>query len=161
MWTHSSLISMNRFAITYCIVIFEFEPCNIYGICYIEPFMFSCLNANSSSGWTACRTSHTPWSGWLFLLHSLIAHSSSEWTVCRISHTHWYGYLFLLFFLIANSSVGSTICTASHIQLKSELSLMSPPSQTFCIFFDDCLHHHLRLMIAHSFVKGSLVIVSR
>ena len=32
------------------IVIFEFEPCNIYGICYIEPFLFSCLNANSSSG---------------------------------------------------------------------------------------------------------------
>ena len=31
------------------IVIFEFETCHIYGICYIEPFLFSCLNANSSS----------------------------------------------------------------------------------------------------------------
>ena len=32
------------------VVIFEFEPCNIYGICYIEPFLFSYLNANSSFG---------------------------------------------------------------------------------------------------------------
>ena len=30
-------------------VIFELEPCNINGICYIEPFLFSCLNANNSS----------------------------------------------------------------------------------------------------------------
>ena len=28
--------------------------------CYIEPFLLSCLNANSSSEWTACRISHTP-----------------------------------------------------------------------------------------------------
>ena len=68
------------------VVIFEFEPCNIYGICYIEPFLFSCLNANSSSGWTACRTSHTPWSGRPFLLCCLITNSSSEWTVCCVSH---------------------------------------------------------------------------
>ena len=32
------------------IVIFEFEPCNIYGICCIEPFLFSCLNTNTSFG---------------------------------------------------------------------------------------------------------------
>ena len=32
------------------VVIFELEPCNIYGIFYIEPFLFSCLNANTSSG---------------------------------------------------------------------------------------------------------------
>ena len=85
------------------IVVFEFEPCNIYGICYIEPFMFSCLNANSSSGWTACRTSHTPWSGWPFLLCCLITNSSSEWTVCCVSHTPSSGCPFLLFLLIANS----------------------------------------------------------
>jgi len=29
--------------------------------CYIESFLFSCLNTNSSSVWTACRISHTPW----------------------------------------------------------------------------------------------------
>ena len=28
--------------------------------CSFEPFLFSCLNANSSSEWTACRISHTP-----------------------------------------------------------------------------------------------------
>ena len=29
--------------------------------CYIEPFLFSCLNTNSSSMWNTCRISHTPW----------------------------------------------------------------------------------------------------
>ena len=28
--------------------------------CSFEPFLFSCLNANSSSEWTTCRISHTP-----------------------------------------------------------------------------------------------------
>ena len=55
--------------------------------CYIEPFLFSCLNTSSSSEWTACHISHTPWSGWPFLLCCLITSSSSEWTVCCISHT--------------------------------------------------------------------------
>ena len=31
--------------------------------------------------------SHTPWSGWPFLLCCLITNSSSEWTACCISHT--------------------------------------------------------------------------
>ena len=71
--------------------------------CSFEPFLFSCLNANSSSEWTACRISHTPWSGWLFLLCCLITNSSSEWTVCCVSHTPSSGCPFLLFLLIANS----------------------------------------------------------
>ena len=81
-------------------VIFEFGPCNIYGICYIEPFLFSCLNANCSSEWTTCRTSHTPWFVWPFLLCCLITNSSSEWTVCCISHTPSFGCPFLLFLLM-------------------------------------------------------------
>ena len=96
------------------VVIFEFEPCNIYGICYIEPFLFSCLNAKSSSRWTACRTSHTPWSGWPFLLCCLIKNSSSEWTVCCTSHTPWSGWPFLLCFLITNSSSEWIVCCISH-----------------------------------------------
>ena len=71
------------------VVIFEFEPCNIYGICYIEPVLFSCLNTNSSSEWTACRISHTPWSGWPFLLCCLITivHPSEPYVVYR-THLH-------------------------------------------------------------------------
>ena len=71
--------------------------------CYIEPFLFSCLNTNSSSEWTACRISHTPWSSWPFLLCCLITNNSPEWTVCCISHTPSSGCPFLLFLLIANS----------------------------------------------------------
>ena len=71
--------------------------------CYIEPFLFSCINANNSSEWTSCRISHTPWSGWQFLLCCLITSSSSEWTICCISHTPSSGCPFLLFHLIANS----------------------------------------------------------
>ena len=108
--------------------------------------MFSCLNANSSSEWTACRISHTPWSGWPFLLCCLITNSSSEWTVCCISHTPSSGCPFLLFLLIANSSLNWTVCPASHTQLKSEPCLMHPPSQMFCTFFTVILHHRLRLL---------------
>src|SRR3989337_2780731 len=42
----------------------------------------------------------------------------------------------LLFCIIANSSSGLTVCHSSHRQLQYEPCLMSPPSQTFCIFFD-------------------------
>ena len=108
--------------------------------------MFSCLNTNSSSEWTACYVSHTPWSSWPFLLHSLITNNSSERTICRISHTHWCGCPFLLFCLIANGSYGSTVCPTSHTQLKSEPCLMYHSSQMFCIFLDGFLHHHLQLM---------------
>ena len=114
--------------------------------CYIEPFLFSCLNTNNSSKWTACRTSRTPWSGWPFLLCCLITNSSSEWTVCYTSHTPSYGYTFLLFCLIANSSLNWTICPTSHTQLKSEPCLMAPPSQMFYTFLTVLLHHRLRLL---------------
>ena len=58
------------------------------------------LNANSSSEWTICRISHTPSSGWPFLLCCLITNSSSEWTICCTWHTPWSGCPFLLFLLM-------------------------------------------------------------
>ena len=136
--------------------------------------MFSCLNANSSSEWTAWRILHTPliWltvffvlanhkqfirvNRMLYIAHTfiwlpvsfvlLITNSSSEWTVCCVSHTLSSGCLFLLFLLIANSYLNWTICPSSHTQLKSEPCLMHPPSQTFCSFFDGFLHPRLRLV---------------
>ena len=119
-------------------------------------------NVKSSFEWTVCRISLTPSFGWPFLLLSLIANSSSERTVCRTSHTHWYGCPFLLFCLIANSSNGLIVCPASHTSLKSEPCLMHPPSQTFCTFFDGFFYTTVcNYGIAHSFIEGSLIVVSR
>ena len=120
---------------------------------YIYPFLFSCLNTNSSSEWTVCRISHTPWSGWPFLLCCLITNGSSEWTVYYISHTPSLGCPFLLFRLIANSSLDWTVCPGSHMQLKSEPCLMYPSSQMFCIFFMVILHHRLWLMHCTNFFQ--------
>ena len=101
-----------------------------------------------------CRVSHTPWSGWPFLLCFLITNSSSEWTVCSISHTPSTGCPFLLFCLIANSSLHWTICLGSHTQLKSEPCLLAPPSLMFSPFLAVLLHHRLRLLHRKQFRRS-------
>ena len=101
------------------------------------------------------------WSGWPFLLCCLITNSSSEWTVCCVSHTPPSGCPFLLFLLIANSSLNWTVCPSSHTQLKSEPCLMHPPSQTFAPFLMVFYTTVCDYCIAHSFVEGSLIVVSR
>ena len=56
--------------------------------CYIEPFQVSCLNANSSSEWTACRISHTPLI-WLTVSFVLPNHKQFIWVnpMLYIAHT--------------------------------------------------------------------------
>ena len=73
--------------------IFDYRPvCRVsHTSCYIEPFLFSCLNTNSSSEWTACCISHTPWSGWPFLLCCLITNSS--WVNCMLYIAHTFIWL--------------------------------------------------------------------
>ena len=157
--------------------------------CYIEPFMFSCLNTNSSSEWSACRISHTPWFGWPFLLCYLITNSSSEWTVCCTSHTPSSGCPFLLCCLITNSSSEWTVCYVSHTPSSGCRFFCSSTSQTVnwtepyalhrthnCnLNLVWCIPHRNRFApfwrfsytticdygIAHSFVEGSLIVVSR
>ena len=129
--------------------------------CYIEPFMFSCLNTKNSSKWTACRISHAPWSGWMFLLHSLIAHSSSEGTVCRLSHILiWLPVSIVLPHRKQFKRVNRVpyITHATKIWTVFDVSAIAIVLHLFWRFFQTIVCDYY---IAHCFVKGSLVIVSR
>ena len=100
------------------------------------------------------------WSGRPFLLCCPITNSSSEWTVCCTSHTPSPVCPFLLLRLIANGWLNSTVCPALHTQLKSEPCLMHPPSQTLHLFWWLFYTTVCDYGIAHSFVEGSLIVVS-
>ena len=61
MWTHISLICVNRFAVTYCDVIYNVmrNKVKIYWWFWAHkaPFLLLCLIANSSFGSTVCHAS--------------------------------------------------------------------------------------------------------
>ena len=59
---HTRLVSSNRLCCYRSSHVSDYRHvCLVsHTSCSFEPFLFSCLNANNSSKWTACRISHTP-----------------------------------------------------------------------------------------------------
>ena len=128
--------------------------------CSFEPFLFSCLNANSSSEWTTCRISHTPWSGWPFFV--LPNHKQFIRVNCMlyIAHTFiWLPVSFVPPHLKQLIEVNRMPCIAHATKFWTvfDASVIANVLHLFWRFFyitvcDEC--------ITHSFIKGSLIVVS-
>ena len=154
---HTRLISSNRLCyyrsshtilITYMFAAYHTHLVKLNHLCLFW------LAANSSSKWTVCRLSQTPWSGWPFLLFWLIANSSSERTVCLLSHTPWFGWLFL-FWLITNSSYDQLYATyRTHSSNLNSAWCLRHHTQ-FILLVTVLLRYHLRFMHCTQF--GRLV----
>ena len=130
--------------------------------CYIEPFLFSCLNANSSSEWTACRISHTPLI-WLTVSFVFPNHKQFIRVNCMLYIAHTFIWLPVSF-------------VPPHCKQLIELNHMpciAHATKIWTVFdassITNVLHPFWRVFyttvcdygIAHSFGKGSLTIVSR
>ena len=100
---------------------------------------------------------HPYWKNWRHCsTHALPRHR-------RALPFHWRDVepLFLLFCLIADSLNGLTVCPSSHTQLKSEPCLMVRHRKRFAPFLTVFYTTVCDYCIAHSFVEGSLIVVSR
>ena len=126
-----------------------------------EPFLFSCLNANSSSEWIACHISHTLI--WLTVSFVLPNHKQFIRVNCMLCIAHAFIWLPVSFVpphrkqlielnrmpFIAHTTKTWTVFDASSIANVLHLFWRF----SYSIVCDYC--------ITHSFVKGSLIIVSR
>ena len=130
--------------------------------CSFVPFLFSCLNTNSSSEWTACRISHTPW---IVLTVSFVLpnHKQFIW-VNRTLH-------------IAHTIIWLPISFVPHHRKRlielNRMPCIAHATKIWTVFDASSIANILHLFwrvfytivcdygIAHTFVKGSLIVVSR
>ena len=129
--------------------------------CSFEPFLFSYLNANSSSEWTACRISHTP-----LILPTISFVLSNHKQFIRANRMMYIAHNFIWLPV-------SFVCP--HRKQLIEMNCMpciAHTTEIWTVFDASSIANVLHLFwwvfyttvcdygIAHSFIGGSLIIVS-
>ena len=129
--------------------------------CYIEPFLFSCLNTNSSSEWTACRISPTPliWLTVSFVLPNH-KHFIRVNRMMYIAHTFiWLPVSFVPPHRKQLIELNRVPCLAQATKIWTVFDASSIANVLH--LFDGFYTTVCDYCIAHSFGKGSLIVVSR
>ena len=130
--------------------------------CSFEPFLFSCLNANISSEWTACHISHTPW---ILLTVSFVLPNHKLFI--RVNHMLY----------IAHTFIWLPVSFVPHHRKRlielSRMPCIAHATKIWTVFDASSIANVLHLFwwlfyttvcdygIAHSFVEGSLIVVPR
>ena len=129
--------------------------------CSFEPFLLSCLNANSSSEWTACRISHTPLI-WLTVSFVLPNHKQFIRVNRMLYIAHAFIWLPVSFVpphrkQLIELNYMPCIAHATKIWTMFDASSIANVLHLFDGFYTTIFDYG----IAHNFVEGSLIVVSR
>ena len=130
--------------------------------CLFELFLLSCLNANSSSESATCRISHTPL---IWLTISFVLPNHKQFILVNrmlyIAHTFiWLPISFVPHHRKQLIELNHMPCIAHATKFWTvfDASVIANVLHLFWLFFYTIVCDYC---IAHSFVEGSLIVVSR